>query len=52
MGADRAAVHAASKKASRIAQDQEDRPSQWQQEAAAAALEATKRDFEDYLALG
>lgn len=52
MAADLAAVHAASIKAGRIADDLQVRPAHWLQEATAATKEAVIRDFNDYVALG
>ena len=51
MAADLAAVHAASIKAGRIADDMRVRSERWLQEATEVTKEAVTRDFNDYLAL-
>jgi len=52
MAADLAAVHAASIKIGRIADDLRRRPDRWLQEATNAMKQAVMRDFNDYLVLG
>lgn len=51
MAADVAAVHAASRKAGRIARDLEARPQRRLQQAVEAARNATERDFAAYRAM-
>ncbi len=50
MAADLAAVHAASGKSKRIAEDLDRRPKRWLREAAEVAKDVTERDFDAYAA--
>lgn len=50
MALDLAAVHAASKKSNRIAEDLDRRPKRWLQEGVEVAKDATERDFAAYAA--